>query len=72
VEKGLGACRDACCGRGDTFLAVTGGEKVHHGNLVEGVWLESESSPFGELLAESAWKILESFGKVAIVGPAET
>jgi hypothetical protein len=39
---------------------------------VEGVWLESESSPFGELLAESAWKILESFGKVAIVGPAET
>jgi hypothetical protein len=26
---------DACFGRGDAFVAVSGGEKVHHGNLVE-------------------------------------
>jgi len=32
----------------------------------EGVWLESESSPLGELWAEIGWKILESFGKVAL------
>ena len=33
---------DACFGHGEAFVAVTGGEKVHHGNLVEVVMPDSE------------------------------
>jgi len=41
------------------FLRIThpGGEKFRWVHKVEGVWLESESSPLGELLAEIGWKV---------------
>lgn len=44
----------ACLERGDAFLAVTGGEKVHHGNLVERVWLGVKVLRFGQSLAQQA------------------